>query len=503
MTGRAHRRIPAVLVACLVLAALPHLGTGAAAAQAVTSLWSVVAQPAVAYGRPVVVTGVLRHAGVGVGEASVEIVDVSGATGRAVLARATTRADGRFTATYTALRGGLVRAEVRSTAEHGAATSRGARVTVQPQVYDVRVDGDPATARAGATRVVTGRLHAGLAGQRVKVERFDGAAWVPAAHSYARADGTFAIATPTVGFGTRAYRVVVPATDGRVVKVVATSIGTYGGLVDRYTSAARCTGAAALDRTGCVPPPSFVAGWAGDTQGAYACYTTAVEAPVRSCRTGSTRPDALRVAVTGDSHAAMLLPGLAPLLTDLNWSLDSYVARGCVLSAPASPADPCRSRLEDLSERLENGRYDVVVVTAYRGDRAPAAPDPRVAAYAQAWERLSDTGTTVVALADNPAIDAATLACVDGAVTDGRGSTAAAEACGVDRADAFERTDPVPAAAAAAHVALVDLARLQCVEERCPAVVGGVMAYRDTHHLSATYTRTLAPYLLESVLEHL
>jgi hypothetical protein len=31
---------------------------------------------------------------------------------------------------------------------------------------------------------------------------------------------------------------------------------------------------------------------------------------------------------------------------------------------------------------------------------------------------------------------------------------------------------------------------------RCPAVVGNALVYRDTYHLSATYARTLAPWLM-------
>jgi hypothetical protein len=43
------------------------------------------------------------------------------------------------------------------------------------------------------------------------------------------------------------------------------------------------------------------------------------------------------------------------------------------------------------------------------------------------------------------------------------------------------------------HVA--DLTRYLCEPARCLAAIGGVPVYLDGSHLTATYSRTLAPYL--------
>jgi hypothetical protein len=45
------------------------------------------------------------------------------------------------------------------------------------------------------------------------------------------------------------------------------------------------------------------------------------------------------------------------------------------------------------------------------------------------------------------------------------------------------------------HISLVDMTNLICDQVRCPAAVGGVPVYYDVSHLTATYSRTLAPYL--------
>ena len=42
---------------------------------------------------------------------------------------------------------------------------------------------------------------------------------------------------------------------------------------------------------------------------------------------------------------------------------------------------------------------------------------------------------------------------------------------------------------------------LICGRVRCQPVVGNVLVYQDNHHLTSTYTLTIAPYLEERLLE--
>ena len=57
------------------------------------------------------------------------------------------------------------------------------------------------------------------------------------------------------------------------------------------------------------------------------------------------------------------------------------------------------------------------------------------------------------------------------------------------------RPSPATAAAAELDVPYVDLNASICPSDTCPVVVGGVLVYRDTAHLSDTYVRTLIPQL--------
>ena len=118
-----------------------------------------------------------------------------------------------------------------------------------------------------------------------------------------------------------------------------------------------CIGAAALDpRHHCstlntgdrvAPLPGELP---DDTGGAYACYAY-LRQPMHPCGYGSRRPDAIRVALIGDSHAAALLAALEPQLDALNWRVTAFTgADVCVAPAraltelPGTSPDPARPR---------------------------------------------------------------------------------------------------------------------------------------------------------------
>ena len=46
----------------------------------------------------------------------------------------------------------------------------------------------------------------------------------------------------------------------------------------------------------------------------------------------------------------------------------------------------------------------------------------------------------------------------------------------------------------------MDLNDLLCTEDQCPPVIGGVIVYADFNHMSATFNRSLAPYLEPSLV---
>lgn len=271
-----------------------------------------------------------------------------------------------------------------------------------------------------------------------------------------------------------------------------------------------CLGAAATDPTSSKPCANSeldgvllprLSGMSDDTGGAFACYDQAPGAVLKSCHYGPKGGDSLKVALVGDSHAAMLIPGLKEQLGAMNWSLDTFVSRGCAWSAvtTADADHECYDRRQALQERFQFGdEYDVILVTSRRDPGISAtAENPQAARMAAAWEPVIERGTQVIALADNPRITQTALDCV----ANSSSTDESASSCAITSKEGFAPNDPLPAAVelAGAGAHLVDLSPYYCQDETCPLVIGHVIVYRDLHHITATFSRTLTPYLIREM----
>jgi hypothetical protein len=53
------------------------------------------------------------------------------------------------------------------------------------------------------------------------------------------------------------------------------------------------------------------------------------------------------------------------------------------------------------------------------------------------------------------------------------------------------------------NVRVIDLDDAICPTDKCAAVIGGVIVYRDSNHLTATYVQSLAPRLNAALSEAL
>lgn len=489
LTSVARRAISAATAVLVVAAGLSVATDAVAATPALTIRASTTGA---AYGQAVVLDGTVRSGSAPV--VTTVAVETRAGSGAAWSTATTTTSasSGAWKTSITALRGAQVRA--RATVGGTGVTSPTVSFVVQPQLYDAKATGTAEVA-VGQTRTFTGRVHGGLAGKRVKVEQWTPDGWVFAAQSYAKTGGVVSIPVKTTRWGAAAYRMVVPSGDGLVVKASGViRAGAYGAATTVLDDGKACFGADAGATGSCdgsrwgqsITPSAGSA--EKDTQGAFSCYTSDINATLPSCRYGSTRGDALKVAVTGDSHGGMLLSGIRSTASALNWRVDSYVGRGCVL-ASTDASDPCQKRRTDLAKRLAAGGYDLVVVTALRSD----AVDP--ATYAAAWRPLLAKGTKIVAVADDPMQSAAAVSCAQNAK-----SYAAAIGCSTSKSAAFAVQDPLRAAVEQAPGAvLVDQTGRMCDATKCPVVIGHVTAYRDRHHMTATFVRSLVPYLVDEM----
>jgi hypothetical protein len=110
----------------------------------------------------------------------------------------------------------------------------------------------------------------------------------------------------------------------------------------------------------------------------------------------------------------------------------------------------------------------------------------------EAWKDRPG-GTELIALLDNPRLVGDIAVCVESA------GTQAGEACGLPRSKALFDDGQTRAARQVDGAQIIDLTDYFCSKTECPAVIGGVLVYRDGNHLTATYAATITPYLAEQL----
>lgn len=212
--------------------------------------------------------------------------------------------------------------------------------------------------------------------------------------------------------------------------------------------------------------------------------------------------DGRRVALIGDSHAAVWFPALAPIAQEPGWRLQVFYRSACSFSmAPREfdGGDPdqlgrCLAWNGELQRELAADEAHEVVITAsfsgmrFLDDGGVTSRDAALRGFQQAWQPLLDRGTRVVVLAEPPLLGLERLECQLQSPTDPL-------PCSPTPEEARAVDDLAAVAAREAGIDVIDMSRYFCTTELCPTVLGGVLVYRDEHHFTGTYGRTLAPYL--------
>ncbi|MFC9664533.1 acyltransferase family protein [Nocardia sp. NPDC127606] len=231
-----------------------------------------------------------------------------------------------------------------------------------------------------------------------------------------------------------------------------------------------------------VPPPTAdgcIADW--DTR------------EVVTCSYGDTDADRT-LALVGSSHAEHWLPALQVLATEHSFRIQVYLKMGCPLTLAddatykGEPIPDCRDWSAEVIDRLDADRPDWVFTTGTRprdegGDETPTD-------YLHVWAALSDRGLNVVAVRDTPWLRRGT---VRYKATDCLAGGGNRTSCGMRREDALDPVNPgLEPASAFPSVFPIDLTDAVCEPTLCAVAEGNILIYHDEHHLTASYSRSLA-----------
>ncbi|MGB3374467.1 MAG: acyltransferase family protein [Microbacterium sp.] len=298
--------------------------------------------------------------------------------------------------------------------------------------------------------------------------------------------------------------IVVAAAGIPITTLTASASAQTHAAQSRITDPSACQGASVLLASHCAdsrykrPPvaanevvPSL-AGLYDDTDGAFSCYNSDSSTAIVPCHIGSSAPDSIRVALTGDSHAAMLVPAMRDMAKKNNWSVDVYVGRGCVWSADPDPA--CETRQVGLTDALLTRGYSAIITTAWNQlGNTDSQRAVRSEQFAKRWASALDNGIRVIPVIDNPGVPDSSAECLSQA------KSFSFDTCAFSAESALQN-DPLALAASDVGIDAIDLRSAFCdVDGTCPMVAGSVVVYRDLHHITASFSHSLAPYLAEQI----
>ena len=217
------------------------------------------------------------------------------------------------------------------------------------------------------------------------------------------------------------------------------------------------------------------------------------------------RDSSTTVVLFGDSHAMQWFPAVDAVADRRGWRLVVLTKAGCTPADVAMYNAQLRRRYRECERwrahtliRIARERPSLVIVgnssshqVIRAGDRLDG--DSSAVALEQGLARtlrkLRGTRAKLRVMRDNPRPDRDVRACVSESLSNlGR--------CAFPRAVGYAHR-PVNrrAVRAVRGAALIDPSPMLCPGTRCPAVVGNVLVYRNTAHITATYVATLAPWL--------
>jgi peptidoglycan/LPS O-acetylase OafA/YrhL len=238
------------------------------------------------------------------------------------------------------------------------------------------------------------------------------------------------------------------------------------------------------------------------------CWGSAGHGVAHVCALGPDKGYKKRLFAIGDSHNNTLIGVYRRIAEDKNWRIDVAGNAGCYLTTAeqVSVSDGNRRGCEGwrsvVTADAQQGHYDAIIVTHSTRDRPVVPHDGQsvdqatVEGLVGAWRNLPDV--PILAIRDNPAMTADTMKCV---VTH---RDTAAEDCALPRSVALSKFDgQAQAALQVPRAQVIDMTSLYCTPTVCSPVIGNVLVYRDTGHITATYAATLAPYIEKRVVADL
>jgi peptidoglycan/LPS O-acetylase OafA/YrhL len=229
------------------------------------------------------------------------------------------------------------------------------------------------------------------------------------------------------------------------------------------------------------------------------CVQGRTDAEPLACTFGPDDAD-FRVALIGDSHAAHWLPAVNRLAAENGWQVQAFLKTSCPMTTGRVMMEDavfreCAQWNAAVSEEVGSGGFDLVLTSSshYEAPEGESVAD----GFADAWSRYGEEGLRVGVIIDPPLPGRAVNECIETA------PETYVEECAFEAAESPRSgsADQEQALEATSSATPVDLTAGICPGGTCPPVIGNVIVWRDSNHLTATYAASMAPWLGEVLIE--
>jgi peptidoglycan/LPS O-acetylase OafA/YrhL len=214
------------------------------------------------------------------------------------------------------------------------------------------------------------------------------------------------------------------------------------------------------------------------------------------------------VMLVGDSHAAQWFPALEPIAAERGWRLVSRTKSACTPASVTVHNDIVGGEYSGCEEWRGNvfGEIDEIkpAMVILSSEDAPALvdwEDDSPERWAQGWTdtlaRITASAEQTVVLTDTPR--SPTGEPIPDCVALHQD---AVENCVMPRAEAVDDSGNREAAMAAqqeAGATVIETVGWFCYAGACPVITGNTLVYRDSHHISTPYARSLTQLLEEQL----
>jgi hypothetical protein len=195
------------------------------------------------------------------------------------------------------------------------------------------------------------------------------------------------------------------------------------------------------------------------------------------------------------------VPAIQRIVERKHWRFSTIIKSACafgdhpVLTKEGVIDTTCIEWNKQIPDLLKEFKPTTVLFAQSIGNKAFGAKSDEESvemlseSYSRGWSELQKQGAKIAVIRDTPRMGINIPGCLASRV-------GTVESCSRPKSEVLGRADPlVVAANNTPGVYLIDMNDSICTTERCPPVIGNVLVWRDSHHLTGSYVWTLTPKL--------